>query len=78
MPVHEVHALADGFGVFHAWQASPECPQVDFQDILLIVFQCCTQLSKVPTTKFLRAEGRKDRQEDCAGSIDWGVRRAQA
>ena len=61
MPVHEVHALANSFGTFHARQASPECSQVDFQNILLVVLQCCT--AEQGLTKH-RQSKRKDKTRE--------------
>ena len=67
MPVHEVHALTNGFGALHARQASPKRPQVDFQNILLTVLQCCTSeegLNKYRQSK--RTErSRKGKRDAC-------------
>lgn len=62
VPVHEVHALANGFGVFHTRQASPKSAQVDFQDVLLAILQCCTAqqgLKKDPQGKRTEDMGKK-------------------
>ena len=57
MPVHEIHALANGFGAFHARQASPKSPQVNLQNIFLVVFQCCTAWQGV--SKYSRRQTKK-------------------
>lgn len=68
MPVHEVHALADGFGALHARQAPPKRPQVDFQNICLTVLQCCTAEQGLNTQTEEKNAKDKKRETQCRSS----------
>ena len=69
MPVHEVHALADGFGALHARQAPPKCPQVDFQNICLTVLQCCIAEQGVNTQRQSKRMRKTRKGKRSAGSV---------